>query len=138
MNKSPHRIKIEDGVVISPKLQGNVTFVTAPEPREWSRKLLRLGAVLIAAAAFGYCLPVYAQGSMAPEVRVIVVKPSATILRLSAERDRVREQRAAERRAASEARAAERAAIRAAERARRDADRAYEKKLAAQRKARNK
>lgn len=123
------------------KLPFTIVETKAPEPIGPGRfrTFVAYAAVAVGVAVATFVVtPVYAQGSMAPSVRVVVAKPSASILmlgqRAEMERDRefrVREQIKQNHRLELEtARAANRRAL--------EADRAYYKKLADQRKKRGK
>ena len=75
--------------------------------------------------------PAWAGGSMAPEVRVIVVNPSATIRRIDSMRQMERDKRAAERAETKRRLEEGRALVKRMEQAARD----YTKKMEAARKA---
>lgn len=94
---------------------------------------MKVPSIFLAVSLAISAAPAYAGGSMAPEVRVIVVQPSREIQRL----DRIIQHKKQVKRAAREAeRARERAVIRAehqAERDRKAADKAYARKLKCQR-----
>lgn len=90
------------------------------------RKLL---AVL---ALSSMVFPAYAGGSMAPEVRVIIVKPSLTIQRIDEEIARQKRMKAA----AKESAKLEQEERKFQQKLQLEADKAYNKKLEAQRKAR--
>lgn len=87
-------------------------------------------AVFVVFSAF----PGYSGGSMAPESRIIVVRPAPAIRRQAEIRRMEKDRLAAEK---AEIKAAERAE-RAAEKDRAAATKAYEKRLAAQRKKKTK
>lgn len=76
-----------------------------------------------------------AGGSMANDVKVIVVSPSSTHRALSEKRQMLREMKRSERQADRLAEWEYKQLFKEELRRQRDADRAYEKKLAAQRKA---
>jgi hypothetical protein len=92
------------------------------------RKLFLVFSLAISAA------PSHAGGSMAPDVKIIVVNPSRTVQRIDQIYQMNKDRKAAAREAAKAAKAAEKEAARAAK----EADKAYAKKLAAQAKARKK
>lgn len=96
-----------------------------------------IGLIAVAAATF-FIAPAHAQGSMAPEVRTVVVNPTPSIIRLGEGRTtaRARERAAAE--AQRHSNRMELEAFRAQNRRQLEADRAYYKRLEAQRKPRKK
>lgn len=91
MIKTPHRVAIEG--CFSPKARDHFTFVTK-QPSLWEKvkPWVAYGVVLagVATAAF-IVTPAHAGGSMAHDVKVIVVSPSVTIMGLGAQGDTARQ-----------------------------------------------
>lgn len=137
MKKSYIPVNLAAEAMMSKPAEG-FTFVTAPEPTNWTRKFLYVGAVLSAAFLFGMAMPAHSQGAMASDVRVIKVRPSPSIVRLGSEISDAKERAAARRETQRQNNRMELEAFRAENRRALEADRAYYKKLADQRKARAK
>lgn len=97
MMKTPHRIILEEGASFR-QSRPRINYVTYNGPlpksraqRAWTWVGYGLVALGVGVAAF-VVTPAHAQGSMAPDVRVIVVSPSVTIMGLGAQASSGRQQ----------------------------------------------
>lgn len=111
-----------------------IQYQSAEKPSRF-REILCYGLVFVGVAAATFVVtPAFSQGAMAPEVRVITVRPSPSIISLGSEVTSARSRE----RAASEVRRhnnrMELEAYKADNRRQLEADRAYYKRLEAQRK----